>query len=122
MKECCHCGKPLEGRRDKKFCDSLCRSNYHYDKAKDSNPSFYYKVQNQLRENRRVLKRYNLGGKSTVREDVLLGEGFDGRFFTHYWKNSKGDTYLFVYEYGFRKISENGKVKYVLIQWQDYMS
>ncbi len=42
-------------------------------------------------------------------------------FFTHYWKNAKGDVYLFVYEYGFLKKVENNNEKYVLIQWQDYM-
>jgi hypothetical protein len=47
--------------------------------------------------------------------------GFDSRFFTHYWKNKKGEVYLFVYEFGFLKINENQKEKYLLIQWQDYM-
>jgi hypothetical protein len=36
-------------------------------------------------------------------------------------KNQKGDVYLFVYEYGFLKRKENGKDKYVLILWQEYM-
>ena len=42
-------------------------------------------------------------------------------FFTHYWKNSKGEIYFFVFEFGFLKLTENGKEKYLLIKWQDYM-
>ncbi|WP_348647002.1 hypothetical protein [Arenibacter sp. S6351L] len=48
-------------------------------------------------------------------------EGFDPQFFTHYWKNQKGDVYLFVYEYGFLNKRHNGKDKYILVIWQDYM-
>jgi hypothetical protein len=67
------------------------------------------------------LKRYNKSGFTTIRNIELLNEGFNPNFFTHYWKNQKGDIYLFVYEYGFLKKSENGKDKYVLVTWQDYM-
>ncbi|WP_369412192.1 hypothetical protein [Hanstruepera marina] len=71
--------------------------------------------------NRRILKEFNKAGKAVVRQSVLIGEGFDPKFFTHYWKNQKGDVYLFVYEYGFLSKKENGNDKYVLIKWQDYM-
>ena len=119
--ECLNCGKELEGRSDKKYCDQHCKSAYQYKMKQGQKSPFFIQVDKQLRRNRKILKKYNAGGKATLREEVLLGEGFDGKFFTHYWKNQKGDVYLFVFEYGFRKISENGKVKYVLIQWQDYM-
>jgi hypothetical protein len=52
---------------------------------------------------------------------MLTQEGFDPIFFTHYWKNTKGDVYFFVYEYGFLKRLEHGVEKYVLIKWQVYM-
>ncbi|TLP71173.1 hypothetical protein ES765_19935 [Maribacter sp. ACAM166] len=52
---------------------------------------------------------------------VLLELGFDPKFFTLYWKNQKGEVYLFIYKYGFLKKPENGKDKYVLVTWQDYM-
>jgi hypothetical protein len=48
--------------------------------------------------------------------------GFDANFFTHYWKNQKGEVYLFVYEYGFLRIKEQTNEKYVLVLWQEYMS
>lgn len=118
---CLYCQKEIEGRTDKKYCDLHCKSAYQYQQAKDQPERFYNKVDNQLRLNRKILKEYNKGGKVTIREEVLTNLGFNSNFFTHYWKNQKGDVYLFVYEYGFLKRNENGQDKYVLILWQEYM-
>jgi hypothetical protein len=57
----------------------------------------------------------------TIKTNILLELGFNPNFFTHYWKNEKGEVYLFAYEYGFLKKNESGKEKYVLVTWQDYM-
>lgn len=122
LKGCLYCKKELIGRTDKKFCDPQCKSAYQYQKAKEKPERFYNKVDNQLKLNRKILKKYNKGGKVTVRSHILTQEGFDPNFFTHYWKNQKGDVYLFVYEYGFLKRKEHTWIKYVLIKWQDYMS
>ncbi|WP_394974865.1 hypothetical protein [uncultured Croceitalea sp.] len=122
QKKCLYCEKSLTGRTDKKYCDLHCKSAFQYKKAKESPIRFYNKVDNQLKLNRRLLKEYNKGGKVTIRGQVLLELGFDPNFYTHYWKNQKGDVYLFVYEYGYLKKNENGKEKYVLITWQDYMA
>lgn len=119
--QCLACYQPLEGRSDKKFCDVHCKSAYHYKKAIEEAPQFYNKVDNQLKKNRRILKSFNKAGKATVRANTMLEAGFNPKFITHYWKNGKGDTYLFVYEYGFLKKRENNKEKYVLIKWQTYM-
>jgi len=121
-KGCLFCKKELIGRSDKKYCDSSCKSAYQYKKSKEQPKRFYNKVDNQLKLNRKILKKYNKGGKVTVRANLLTQEGFNSHFFTHYWKNKKGDVYLFVYEYGFLKIKERNLDKYVLIRWQEYMS
>ena len=122
QQNCKHCNKELQGRTDKKYCNLHCKSAYQYQQAQEQPERFYNKVDNQLRLNRKILKKYNIGGKVTVRAEVLRELGFDSNFFTHYWKNVKGDVYLFVYEFGFLKIDENEKEKYLLIQWQDYMN
>ena len=122
VKTCGSCGEELEGRSDKKFCDAYCKSSYHYKKSLEEAPRFYNKVDNQLKLNRKILKNFNKAGKATVRSGVILSEGFNPNFFTHYWKNTKGDVYLFVYEYGFLKRIENNNEKYVLIKWQNYMT
>ncbi|MFK7899831.1 MAG: hypothetical protein AB8B61_03635 [Cyclobacteriaceae bacterium] len=122
MKGCSYCSKPLEGRVDKKFCNSYCKTAFHYEKRKAEQPSFFEQVDRQLKTNRRILKEYNKAGKSTVRKALLLEEGFDPNYFTHYWKNNKGQVYLFCYEYGFLSLKENQKDKFVLVKWQHYMN
>lgn len=119
--QCLYCKKELTGRTDKKYCDLHCKSAYQYQKKKEGPERFYDKVNNQLKLNRKLLKTFNKGGKVTVRAEVLLQLGFNPDFFTHYWKNKKGDVYLFVYEYGFLRKKEYGKEKFILIRWQDYM-
>jgi hypothetical protein len=121
QKTCLACGRELKGRSDKRFCDLHCKSSYHYRRSLEEAPRFYDKVDNQLKTNRRILKQFNKAGKATVRTSIIKQEGFDPNFFTHYWKNNKGDVYLFVYEYGFLKKQEHNLEKYVLIKWQDYM-
>tara|TARA_R110001632_G_scaffold105447_2_gene214866 strand:- start:6404 stop:6781 length:378 start_codon:yes stop_codon:yes gene_type:complete len=120
-KECLYCNKKLTGRTDKKFCDPQCKSGYQYKRAKEHPERFYNKVDNQLKLNRKILKGFNKGGKVIVRSEILKEKGFDPKFFTHYWKNQKGEVYLFVFEFGFLKINENKKEKYLLVLWQDYM-
>lgn len=122
QQECLYCNNKLVGRTDKKYCNLHCKSAYQYKRSKQGPERFYNKVYNQLKLNRKLLKEFNKGGKVTIRSSVLLELGFDPKFFTHYWKNQKGDVYLFVYEYGFLKKMENGKEKYVLVTWQDYMN
>jgi hypothetical protein len=121
-KECLYCNRELKGRSDKKFCDPQCKSAYQYQQAQERPERFFNKVDNQLKLNRKLLKHFNKAGKVTIRAEQLTMEGFDPNYFTHYWKNTKGDVYLFVYEYGFLKRTEHYIDKYILIQWQDYMA
>ena len=121
LKHCLACNKELKGRSDKKFCDLHCKSSFHYRKSLEDEPRFYNRVDNQLKLNRKILKYFNKAGKSVIRAEILKKEGFDSKYFTHIWKNHKGDVYFFVYEYGFLKIQEHNKEKYVLVIWQDYM-
>jgi len=119
---CLYCKEELTGRTDKKYCNLHCKSAYQYQQAKEQPERFYNKVENQLKLNRKILKEYNKGGKVTVRAEVIHKLGFNANFFTHFWKNQKGEVYLFVYEYGFMKLKESTSEKYILIQWQDYMN
>jgi len=121
QQNCKHCNKELQGRTDKKYCNLHCKSAFQYQQAQEQPERFYNRVDNQLKLNRRLLKNFNKAGKATVRTKQLIAEGFNPNFFTHYWKNTKGDVYLFVYEYGFLKRTENKIEKCILIQWQDYM-
>lgn len=120
-KKCPVCDKLIKGRTDKKFCDPSCKSAFHYQVLQKEGSGFYARVDKQLKTNRRILKKFNKAGKATVRATVLLEQNFNPHFFTHYWKNSNKEVYLFVYEFGFLSKIENGKQKYVLVTWQPYM-
>lgn len=120
-KLCVECNEILIGRLDKKFCSVHCKSSYHYKLNLEKGDNQFIKIDRILKQNRRILKSYNKAGKATVRKEELINVGFNPKHFTHYWKNQKGDIYLFCYEYGFLEKLENGKYKYVLVIWQDYM-
>ncbi len=122
MSHCKFCNEEITGREGKKFCNQYCKSAYHYKKTKAEEPSFFLKVDKQLKTNRRILKKYNKAGKSYLRVEKMNEEGFNPKFFTHYWKNSKGEVYLFCFEYGFLRTQNNGVDKYLLVKWQDYMN
>lgn len=119
---CLDCKKELIGRSDKKFCTAYCKSSYYYKRNKNDENNFYTEVLIQLKLNRKLLKQYNKAGKAIVRKDDLLKAGFMPNRFTHYWKNNKGDVYLFCFEYGFLERKEGNKQKYILVKWQEYMS
>ena len=121
MKKCPNCSEEIKGRKNKTFCTLYCKSAYHYEKDKNKPPTRYKAVDTQLKLNRKILARFNQAGKATIRQENLLKEGFDPTYITSWWKNKKGDTYLFCYEFGFLSKRENERDKYVLVQWQDYM-
>lgn len=120
-RKCLACGSEIEGRVDKLFCSAYCKSSYHYTKSKAKTQSLFKTIDHQLKLNRNLLKHFNQSGKTTIRKSELLEKNFDPKYFTHYWKNQKGDVYLFCYEYGFLAIKEGAHDKYVLVQWQAYM-
>ena len=120
MKGCPVCGDEIIGRADKKYCSAKCKSAHQYE-MRLTKESFYLEVDKQLKLNRKLLKRYNLSGYTTLRKEVLLNGGFNPRYFTHYWKNSKNQVYLFCYDYGFLELKENENIKYLIVTWQNYM-
>ena len=120
MRVCPVCKKEVIGRRDKVFCSTGCKSSHQYEQRLEKEV-FFLEVDRQLKKNRSILRKYNQVGKTTLRKEVLLQEGFNPRFFTHYWKNSEGQVYLFCYEYGYLSLKEGDKEKWVLITWQSYM-
>jgi hypothetical protein len=120
-RKCLYCKKPIEGRIDKIYCDKHCRAGLHYQKKKEENSTtFFSKVDKQLKLNRRLLQHYNYAGLSQIRIEKLNEAGFNENVFTHFWKNKKGQVYLFCYDFGFLKMKE--KNKFLLVEWQPYMS
>lgn len=122
IRKCLECNEVIVGRVDKKFCSEYCKSSYHYKQNRSKQDSVFIRVDKILKNNRRILKSYNKVGKSTVRKNILIEDGFNPKYFTNYWKAKNNNLYLFCYEYGFMEIKEKGYSKYVLIIWQEYMS
>lgn len=122
MGTCLYCEEKIEGRTDKKFCNPYCRSAFHYQKNKEKKDSLFKTIDKQLKTNRRILKNYNKAGLARVTANKLIAEGFNPKYFTHYWKNKKGQVYLFCYEYGFLEVKEANAKKYILVIWQEYMN
>lgn len=120
MNLCPVCDTEIKGRSDKKYCSLRCKSAHQYQLSK-SEEVLFHKIDKQLKINRKLLKAYNRSGLSTIRKEKLHAEGFDTKYFTHYWKNKKGQVYLFCYEYGFLFLKKDGKEKYLLVKWQKYM-
>jgi hypothetical protein len=113
---CLYCKKPLFGRSDKKYCDGHCKSAFDYE-ARKQNTNLYYKIDRQLKKNRRLLRKFNQDGRTLIEKTILLKEGFDPNYFTHYWKNNKEQVFLFCYEYGFLLLQDQGKSVYLLEHW-----
>jgi hypothetical protein len=120
MRKCPVCHTEVVGRSDKVYCSPACKSSQQYEERLEQE-AFFFEVDRQLKKNRRILRKYNQVGMTTLRQEVLLAEGFNPRFFTHYWKNGKGKVYFFCYEFGFLNLQEQGKEKFVLVTWQPYM-
>jgi len=119
-KNCDYCAEKFEGRRNRRFCNANCRTSFHNEKLSDES-STYNIVLKQLRRNRSLLRKYNRAGLSFIDKKKLLDEGFVPKYFTHAWKTNSRRVYWFCFEYGFREEKRKGKVKYTLVQWQDYM-
>ncbi len=117
--ECMNCHKPLSGRRDKKFCDSQCRAEYH-NKNKTYGELYISSSQSITRHNRRILKTLCPEGKATVRKEILDQMGYNYGYFSGLFK-TKTNLYYLAYDYGFSPIFEKGVEKALIVQRQDYM-
>jgi hypothetical protein len=108
IKNCLTCNKTLKGRTDKKFCDDYCRNTYNNQLKADDNNTIR-KINNALRRNRRILSGLLAENEMAVKanREKLLESGFQFRYHTHIYTNTRGNVYHFCYEYGYLNL-ENG--------------
>lgn len=100
-RECLACGKTLQGRADKKFCNDYCRNAYNNNLKSASSP-VVRNINNALQKNRRILEAVlDTEEMQKVQKEKLLQQGFRFQFMTHTYTNKKGNTYFFCYEYGY---------------------
>lgn len=110
---CLDCGKPLKGRRDKKYCDDNCRNNYN-NKLQSSSEAPVRRINYILRRNRLILKDL-LGAEKTVAHtrEALADKGFDFTYHTDQYTTKTNQVYVYCYDYGFKK-SENNR--YIIVK------
>lgn len=104
-KLCLQCSDPIQGRSDKKFCDSYCRSQYHNERSANESV-LLQKIERILRKNRRILLM--IAGKSgmVISRSKLKEMGFQFDYFTHRIQEEKGDTYYYCYDRGLLPLDE----------------
>ena len=104
---CLACYKPVKGRADKKFCDDYCRNAFN-NKAKSEESSYVKQLVLLLKKNRRILEEL-LGKEDMIKLPAakFTGKGFRFNYYTHQYKNKKGNIYNFCFEYGYLPL-ENG--------------
>ncbi len=106
-KVCLECQSPIRGRSDKRFCDDACRNAYHNRRNSDYN-NLCRKINYALRKNRYILEGLLANEKMVkINRDMLTKKGFNFDYHTHHLHTSKGQTYLFVYEYGYLPLEAN---------------
>ena len=100
MENCLECGGKIVGRSDKKFCSDLCRNAYNNKLNQDSNNTVR-NINNALRRNRRILEEICKEDKAKTTKNSLTNKGFDFNLVTSLRTTQKGNTYFFVYDYGY---------------------
>ena len=116
---CQICGQTLVGRSDKKYCSDQCRAQVNNQKRKeDAGERLMLDINRILRRNRSILKNLSPWGKTTIRKEYLVLEGFDFRYYTHQYQTRHSNTYHFCYEYGYLLLAED---KVLIVNWQPYM-
>lgn len=106
---CLQCGKGIRsGRSDKKFCDALCKDEYH-NSRKITTHKEIQRIDLALKKNRKILKQlFQPKVDKLVEREVLLKAGFEFSFHTHYLVTKiKHNEFVFCYDYGYREV-KNG--------------
>lgn len=98
---CTACRAPLNGRRDKRFCDDHCRVKHHRTRS-----HVLGQIDQILHNNRMLIKRYRKAHSGGAFDPVecfvwLRRAGYDFNFHTHVSGQSDGSLAIMCYEEGF---------------------
>lgn len=106
-RKCVECNRLLKGRPDKKFCCDACRNSYN-NKQNSDHVNLVRNINNILRRNRRLLEEIMIPGRRTNKclKQRLTDAGFDFRYYTHQYKNTRGQVYHFCYDHGYLQLED----------------
>jgi len=107
---CADCGKKLQGRRDKKFCDISCRNSFN-NNLNIEKAGIVRRINNYLRKNRIALKnlkeKYPEKRACNVHKSQLTDVGFRFDYYTSTYTTKQGNVYYFCYEFGYMHLEED---------------
>ena len=108
IKTCLFCDKTINGRSDKKFCNSYCRVSYNNELISIAK-SQMRDVNNALSKNRRILEQLLPEGKQTTKttQEKLLQKGFLFKYITHINVNKSGQTFYYCYDFGYMPLDRD---------------
>jgi predicted nucleic acid-binding Zn ribbon protein len=117
-KKCLECGDPIKGRIDKKFCSDQCRNTFNNRQNSDE-VNYVRNINHILRKNRKILESLNPKGIAKVSKQQMVNKGFVFDYFTHiYTTKTDKNTYIYCYDYGYRKL-ENDEYLIVIDKKKD---
>lgn len=98
---CVTCKTPLQGRRDKRFCDDACRVKHHRSQA-----GVLSQIDQILHNNRTLIKQFRQSHAQLAADPVacfvwLRRAGYDFNFHTHVAGQADGSLAVMCYEEGF---------------------
>jgi hypothetical protein len=107
-KICLNCGKALQGRVDKKFCDDYCRNNFNNHKNGNNN-NLIRNINYALKKNRNILASLLPDEEETAKttRERLLQQGFQFKYNTHTYTTKKGNMYGYCYDYGYLELDHD---------------
>jgi len=108
MRQCTVCNKIIKGRSDKKFCSKRCNNDYQKQKRQTQVTQEVKVINNILLKNRNILDglaQQNKTKKFMVYRIVLVQLGFDFKYITRFYLNSKNKVYHYVYDYAWMEFS-----------------
>ena len=104
---CANCEKKLSGRKGKRFCDSICKNEYH-NKMRLANAEVTQTIDGFLHRNRTILFEIYLEKrikKYYVTKAYLTSKGFKFKYHTSSSVNSQGKTYHYIYDFRYMEFS-----------------
>lgn len=107
LKVCPICEKEFKGRRNKKFCSTKCKNQYHNEEYRNAN-QVVIRLNKVLQKNRTILKSlFKVYRSAAIPMSVLEAHGFNMRYHTHLFNAPSGDKYTMVYEVGYKTSFDN---------------
>jgi hypothetical protein len=118
-RQCFHCGKAINGRADKKFCDGSCRHGYFnaHNSVKGYSP-FVQRISTLLVKNRRIMAELLIDTEAVkTTKNKLTRLGFDFKYHTNVHTTPQGRTYHYCFDFGYLPL-ENDWYLIVKHQWE----